>query len=134
MGRFLNALVTVYCQDIARAEAFYGRLLCLTESYRFPRQGTPEHIEYRVGDTTIAISSPQGLVSHGMPVATPGHPFEIGLKTDDVDALVTELAAAGVTILRPPFDSAAGNRVAYIADPEGTWISLYHNRATTPAG
>jgi hypothetical protein len=23
--------------------------------------------------------------------------------------------------------SAAGNRVTYIADPDGNWISLYHN-------
>lgn len=127
MGTFLKAVVTLYCEDIAAAAQFYGTLLGLTETYRFARDGVPEHIEYQVGSTTIAISSPNGLVSHGMPAATPGHPFEIGLKTDDVDALVAQLSAAGVTILKPPFDSAAGNRVCYIADPQGTWIALYHN-------
>lgn len=130
MARFLKAVVTLYCQDIGRAEQFYGGVLGLVEQYRFPRQGVPEHVEYRLGQSTIAISSPKGLVSHGMPAATPGHPFEIGLKTDDVDALIAQLRAAGVAIIKPPFDSAAGNRVAYIADPDGNWISLYH---TLPA-
>lgn len=105
MPAILKALVTVFSSDIERAARFYGGLLGLAESYRFPRSGAPLHIEYAVGGTTIAISAPEGLASHGMPPATSGHPFEIGLKTDDVDALVDLLRAAGTTILRDPFDS-----------------------------
>lgn len=129
MPTFIKALVTVYSHDIARAARFYGEVLGLPETYRFPAAGAPEHVEYAVGGMTVAVSSPAGLASHGMPAPTPGHSFEIGLKTDDVDALVAELRAKGVTILREPFDSAAGNRTAYIADPDGTWISLYHRRS-----
>lgn len=132
MPAILKALVTVFSSDIERSAGFYGGLLGLAESYRFPRSGAPLHIEYAVGGTTIAISAPEGLASHGMPPATSGHPFEIGLKTDDVDALVDLLRAAGTTILREPFDSPAGNRVAYVADPDGTWISLYHNLQVPP--
>ena len=128
MPTFLKALVSVYSQDMARAAAFYGATLGLMETYRFPKSGPPEHVEYAVAGVTVAISSPAGLASHGMPPPTPGHSFEISLKTDDVDALVAELRAKGVTILREPFDSPAGNRVAYIADPDGTWISVYHRR------
>lgn len=126
MPMFLDSLVTVYSEDIARAADFYGRVMGLKETYRFPYEDPPEHIEYRVGATTIAVSSPEGLASHGMPPPSGGHPFEIGLKTDDVDALVAELRTQGVAILREPFTSAAGNRTAYIADPDGTWISVYH--------
>ena len=126
MPTLLNALVTIYSSDIARAAEFYGGLLGLTETYRFPYEGKPEHIEFRAGTMTVAVSSPEGLASHGMPPPTPGHPFEIGFKTDDVDALVASLRAAGVTVLREPFDSPAGNRTAYVADPDGTWISVYH--------
>jgi len=128
MPRFIKALVSVFSEDIARAAAFYGQTLGLEETYRFPKSGPPEHVEYAVAGFTLAISSPVGLASHGMPPPTPGHSFEIGLKTDDVDALVAELRAKNVTILREPFDSPAGNRVAYIADPDGTWISVYHRR------
>lgn len=126
MATFLSALFSVYSNDIARATEFYGNVLGLQETYRFPYQGDPEHVEYRVGATTIAVSSPEGLKSHGMPAPTRGHSFEISLNVDDVDAVVAELRAKGVTILREPFDSAAKNRTAYIADPDGTWISLYH--------
>lgn len=127
MATFLKSLVTIYSQDIQRAADFYGRLLGLEETYRFPREGPAEHIEYRVGTTTLGISSPAGLQAHGMPPATPGHPFEIGLKTDDLHAVMQRLRAHGVPILKEPALSAAGNQYAYIADPDGNWISLYQN-------
>ena len=127
MPTFFDSLVTVYSSDIARAAEFYGVTLGLRETYRFPYDGgEPEHIEYRIGETTIAISSPAGLAAHGMPPPSAGHSFEIGFKTDNVDELIAELRAKGVTILKEPFNSLAGNRTAYFADPDGTWISVYH--------
>ncbi len=127
MATFLKALVTIYSADIRRAADFYGRVLGLPETYRFPGEGEPEHVEFEVGGGTIAVSSPAGLRSHGMPPSTPGHPFELGIKTDNVDAAVDELRAAGVAIIKDPAMSAAGNRYAYIADPDGNWIALYQN-------
>jgi len=127
MPQFSSALLSIYSQDMPRSVEFYGTTLGLEESYRFPRDGgEPLHVEFRVGSTTLAVSSPIGLASHGMPPPTPGHSFEIGLKTEDVDALINELREKGVTILREPFSSPAGNRTAYFADPDGTWISVYH--------
>lgn len=123
----VKALVTIFSADIARSVGFYQGLLGLTETYRFPVEGTPHHVELSAAGTTIAVSSDAGLAAHGMPASTPGHPFELGFKVDDVDAVVAGLRARGVTVLREPFDSEAGNRVAYVADPDGTWISLYHN-------
>lgn len=127
MPTILSALTTIFSVDIARAVDFYGGILGFEETYRFPRDGEPEHVEFRVGNAIIAVSSPAGLRSHGMPSATPGHPFEIGLKTSDVEATVKELRANGVTIIKEPSVSSAGNLYAYIADPDGTWISLYQN-------
>jgi lactoylglutathione lyase len=129
MPTFIKALVTVYSPDMGRAMRFYGEVLGLPQTYRFPAAGEPEHVEFAIGGMTLAVSSPAGLASHGMPPPTAGHAFEIGLKTDDVDALIAELRGKGVSILREPFDSPAGNRTAYIADPDGTWISVYSRRA-----
>jgi lactoylglutathione lyase len=128
MAVFFKALMNIYAADIEKAMRFYGGVLGLRETFRFPASGTPEHVEYAVGETTVAVSSPVGLASHGMPAPSAGHPFEIGLKTDDVDTLIAELKRKGVRILKEPFSIAAGNRVAYIADPDGTWISLYHTQ------
>ncbi len=127
MSTYLDALVTIYSADMGKAVDFYGRVLGLTETYRFPKQGEPQHIEFRIGEATIAVSSPAGLRSHGMPPPTPGHPFEIGIRTDDVDAAIAELRAAGVTIIKDPAINPAGIRYAYIADPDGTWISIYQS-------
>ena len=129
MATFIDSLVTVYSENIARAMDFYGSVLGLKETYRFPYEGEPEHVEFRIGETTIAVSSPAGLASHGMPAPTPGHSFEIGFQVDNVDALVADLRSKGVKILREPFDSLANNRTAYIADSDGTWISVYHKLA-----
>lgn len=128
MPTFLDALVTVYSADMRRALDFYGRLLGLAETYRFPKEGEPEHVEFRVGESTIAVSSPGGLRTHGMPPPTPGHPFEIGIRTEDVDAAVAELRAAGVPIMREPSVNPAGVRYAYITDPDGNWISVYQSK------
>jgi lactoylglutathione lyase len=127
MVTYLKALVNIYSADIQRAADFYGRVLGLAETYRFPKDGEPEHIEFNIGGGTIAVSSAAGLRSHGMPPPTPGHPFELDIKTDNLDAAVGELRAAGVAILKDPSMNPAGNRYAYIADPDGNWISLYQN-------
>lgn len=127
MPAILSALVNVFSADITRAMEFYGGTLGLTETYRFAPDGETEHVEYRVGTMTIAISTAAGLARHGMPPPTQGHSFELGLETDNVDALVLELRAKGVPVLREPFTSPAGNRVAYVADPDGTWVAVYSN-------
>ena len=122
-----KSLVTIFARDITRSAEFYGMKLGLRETYRFPRDGLPMHVEFDAGGHTVAVSSDAGLASHGMPPSSSGHPFELGLKVDDVDAAIAELHTAGVAVLREPFDSEAGNRVAYVADPDGNWVSLYHN-------
>ena len=127
MPTFVKSLVTIYTNDIAKSADFYGRVLGLEESYRFPKEGAVEHIEYSIGSTTLGISSPVGLVSHGMPPATPGHPFEIGLKTNNLHEVVEHLRTESVVILKEPTLSDAGNMYAYFADPDGNWISVYQN-------
>jgi lactoylglutathione lyase len=124
---YLDALATIYSSDIERAATLYGTVLGLSETYRFPKDGKPMHIEYGIGGTTVPVSSPEGLKPHGMPPATAGHPLEIGIKTENLDSALAELRAAGATILKEPSVSDAGNKHAYIADPDGNWISLYEH-------
>ena len=127
MPSFLKSLVVVYCSDIQASAHFYGEILGLELCYRFPKIGEPEHIEYKIGESVIGISSYKGLQSHGLPVEVSGHPFEIGLKTEDLFGLFDYLKNNGVKILKPIAKSDAGNYFAYISDPEGNWISIYQN-------
>jgi len=42
----------------------------------------------------------------------------------ELDRLVGELHATGVTVLREPADMPWGERVAYVTDPDGNPVAL----------
>jgi predicted enzyme related to lactoylglutathione lyase len=50
--------------------------------------------------------------------------LQLWLQVRDVDRTFTNLAAAGVTVLRPPATEHWGLREAWIADPDGVRIVL----------
>jgi len=49
---------------------------------------------------------------------------EMFVYVDDVDRQVTDLRRDGTTVLRDPADMLWGERVAYVADPEGNPVAL----------
>ena len=57
----------------------------------------------------------------------PGRPAQaamVNYRVDDLDALLAQLAAAGVTI-DPKRDDASYGRFAWITDPEGNRLELW---------
>ena len=117
-------LPILYVADIERSLAFYRDHFHMVETYRFPRHGVPEHVELRLGDVTLGISSDAGLRSHNLPPATRGTPFELAFGCDDADAVLADLLRAGCSKLTDPFDSPAGRRVAYVVDFDGNRVSV----------
>jgi hypothetical protein len=77
MATLIKSLTTIYANDILKAADFYGRLLNLEETYRFPLEGVAEHIEYRVGTTTLAISSPAACKRMGCRLPPQGTPLKL---------------------------------------------------------
>lgn len=122
---FSDCLPNLYCADLDAALGFYRDLLGFTETFRYPREGVPQHVELRLGPNTIAVSSTEAVAGYGLPPATRGEPFELAVRADDVDAAVEQLRAAGVRVLREPWDAGNGQRVAYVTDPEGNRVHLY---------
>jgi len=122
---FRDCLPNLYCGDLDEALGFYRELLGFTETFRYPREGPIQHIELRLGSTTIALSSYDALVDYGLPPATPGTPFELAVRADDVDRATEQLRVAGVPVLREPWDASNGQRVAYVTDPDGNRVHLY---------
>ncbi|MFZ6177562.1 VOC family protein [Nannocystis pusilla] len=104
--------------DFERALAFYAEQLGGRESYRFPPEGQPA-FELGIG----RIDGSPALHGQALRPAS-GHRVELCVYVDDVDATVARLAEAGAPVLLAPRDMPWGERVAYVADPDGNLVML----------
>lgn len=123
---FASGLVTLYTRDIEAGIRFYGELLGLRETFRTPRNGVPEHVEYAVGDGfTVGLGTIEAARRvHGVQ-ATPGTPaMALVLWTEDVDRAFKHLVAAGVPVVQPPHDTGNSNRNALVRDPDGNLVEI----------
>lgn len=123
---YSSGLVNLYTRDIESGIRFYGELLGLQETFRTPRDGTPEHIEFAAGDGfTIGLGTVEAARRvHGVD-AEPGSPaMVLVLWTDDVDRAYQHLVAVGVPALQPPHDTGNDNRNALFRDPDGNLVEI----------
>lgn len=121
---FTEAMTTLYTSDIDKAFAFYRDRLGGSETFRFPREGQLEHVEFRIGDTVLSLTSRDAVTALGMPEPTRGNPMELVVWTESTDDAVAALRDAGTPVLLEPVDHVAGMRRAYVADPDGNWIAV----------
>lgn len=69
----------------------------------------------------MTVHSPQQLIG----VEPGGSPrFEMFVYVDGLDEHVLALRASGAAVLREPADMPWGERVAYVADPDGNPVAL----------
>ena len=114
----------LYTSDIDRAVAFYRDLLGGKQTFRTPAEGTPEHVELRLGDVIIALTSRGAVPRQGLPEPTSGHPLELVVECDSADEAVAALRAAGTPVIVEPYSHLSGHRRAYVADPDGNWVAV----------
>lgn len=126
---FSSGLVNLYTNDMEAGIRFYGDLLGLTETFRTPKEGTPEHVEFRAGGFTVGLGTVEAAKRvHGVD-ATPGAPAAVVvLWADDVDRAYAELEAAGVSTVQAPHDTGNDNRNALVRDPDGNLVELVSKR------
>jgi lactoylglutathione lyase len=114
-------------ENLDQAVRFYRDLLGGTETYRFPPPGEqPVFLTLRLGESELGLGAiTEARPLHGQPQRpAQGHRIELCIYVDDVDATVERLRAADVPILVEPTDQAWGERVAYVADPDGNLVML----------
>lgn len=126
---FATALVNLYTRDIDVGLRFYHDLLGFEETFRTPREGTPEHVELRLDGFTIGLGTVEAARRvHGVDAA-PGSPaMVLVVWTDDVDAAYRDLVAAGVPAVQPPHDTGNNNRNALLRDPDGNLVEIVAKR------
>jgi lactoylglutathione lyase len=129
-GVFSTPLVNLYTRDIEAGLRFYRDLLGFEETFRTPREGTPEHVELRLDGFLVGLGTVEAARRvHGVEV-TPGSPaMVLVVWTDDVDAAYQELTAAGVPSVQPPHDTGNSNRNALLRDPDGNLVEIVAKRS-----
>jgi predicted enzyme related to lactoylglutathione lyase len=108
--------------DIARARAFYEKVLRLKPGTSFEHEGK-HWIEYDVGPATLAISNMSG--EKWKPSADGP---SVALEVEDFDASINALRAANVQFVLDPMDTGVC-RMAIVLDPDGNSPTI-HKRAT----
>ena len=114
------------CGDLSRSLAFYGELLGGVETYRFPDDGEPTFVALPIGDSSeIGLGGIAAEPTHGRQQRpASGHRVELCVYVDDVDAIYARARASGFELVAVPADVPWGERIAWIADPDGNLVML----------
>ena len=111
------AWVDLSTTDPAAARAFYSKIF----GWDVEVNPDPQYGGYglaKVGGKDAAGIG--GTMSPEQPAA-----WSVYIGTDDVDALATDVTAAGGTVAAPPFDVGDQGRMSVFRDPTGAFISAW---------
>ena len=114
----------IYVRDVPRAVEFYEGLLEYAQESRFPPDGEAVFVCMSRDGAELGVvheSSPQQLIGQSI---GQGPRFELFVYVDDVDRTFGRMQDAGVTVLRAPENMPWGERLAFVADPEGNPVTL----------
>jgi catechol 2,3-dioxygenase-like lactoylglutathione lyase family enzyme len=132
---FREPQVNLYVADIERALAFYRDHLGFTETFRTPREGTPVHVEARLGGLILGVATIESAGRiHGLEVGGGPPRAEVVVWTDDVDRAFAKLIAQGARPLSEPHDFLANLRAAWVADPDGNPVQMVMRRRAAGTG
>lgn len=118
-----RAFPITYASDVGRAARFY-EALGFERHFQLPEQGEPGYVGLRRGPNDLAVVSRQWPQDRFGVEAGTAPRFEMFVYVDDVDAALAAQREAGTRVLREPEDMPWGERVAYVADPDGTPVAL----------
>jgi lactoylglutathione lyase len=113
MFREMFPIITV--RNLDRALEFYRDALGGEVSYSFPPEGEgdPVNVTLRLADTQLGLGVDPNFTGPAV------QSMELCTYTDDCDAAVAHLRAAGAKVLEEPADQPWGERMAWVADPDG---------------
>ena len=126
---FTEGFVNLYTRDIEAGIRFYRDLLGFKETFRTPREGTPEHVEFTLNGFGVGLGTVEAAKRvHGVETS-PGSPaMVLVIWTDDVDKSFETLTSAGTPVVQPPHDIGSSNRNAFLRDPDGNLVEIVGKR------
>jgi catechol 2,3-dioxygenase-like lactoylglutathione lyase family enzyme len=126
---FTEGFVNLYTCNIEAGIHFYRDLLGFRETFRTPREGTPEHVELTLNGFGVGLGTVEAAKRvHGVDAA-PGSPaMVLVVWTDDVDKSFEQLKSVGTTVVQLPHDTGSSNRSALLRDPDGNLVEIVAKR------
>lgn len=119
-----RAFPVLYAKNVEQVAAYYSGL-GFVEQVRLPGQdGSPGFIGLRRDGAELAVTTEDSPRMLAGVEPRPGPRHELFVYVDDVDATVDAMRAGEGRVLREPADMPWGERVAYVADPEGNVVAL----------
>jgi lactoylglutathione lyase len=100
--------------------------------FQLPAEGEPGYVGLRRGIAELAVVAADWPRQQYGATVGDGVRFEMFVYVADVDATVEELRQRQGTVLREPEDMPWGERVAYVADPDGNPVGLAAAAAPGP--
>lgn len=112
--------ISLQVRDFSASRSFYTEMLSLPVD---PRFDTRDFVLFATNSIPFALTEAKVDLDQA---PRPGWGVALWIDCDDVDTLHASLAAAGTTILKPPFDGPFG-RTCVFADPDGYQITINEN-------
>jgi predicted enzyme related to lactoylglutathione lyase len=116
--------VGVAATDLRRAVSFY-ELLGFTFA---PFDDGEDHVESAGGGARLMIDTAELLTGLLGEPPRPGNTAAFAVRwatPEEVDTVAARVAAAGFSVLTPPWDAPWRQRYATVADPDGYRVDLY---------
>ncbi len=111
------------CADILRTRTFYQRVLGAEQVYQFPEEGEPVYLSLAIGGGHVALGVGTNPAMYGeVPLPATGHAVDVCVYVPDIAGVIQAAPANGGRLVVPATDTPWGERVAYVADPEGTML------------
>ncbi len=124
-----SGFVNLFTNHIEEAIRFYCELLGFEETYRTPREGAPEHAEFRINGFALGLGTVEAARRvHGVEPEPGRASGAIVLWCDDVDALFQRLVGANAPVVQTPHDMGSSNRNAMVRDPDGNLVEIVSKR------
>jgi catechol 2,3-dioxygenase-like lactoylglutathione lyase family enzyme len=112
----------IFVREMDAMRHFYEDIL----GFPLRRELSPDWIEYRVGDNTLALARPSRTAAD-VPTPSGSASLQLAFKVSalEVDQCADELVRQGVELLSPPTDQAFGHRTLFFRDPDGNLLEMF---------
>ena len=123
--KFFDPMTHLFVKDVNVSIRFYIDNFGFIETFRDKKSGSPDHVELKLDQFQLAISSISAARNiHGLDVGGNLPKGELLFWTDNVDEVYKTLIRRGVKGIKEPHDFRTKLRPAWITDPDNNLIQI----------